>query len=194
MKWGTILLGGLAIAAVVSLVMLFSGRGPVGSENLLGKSLPDFAAPLATSDLDGDSNIYTPEQAEVADVTAACDVKVEGSVTSCKALTGEALLVFFNSTREECVEQVQTLDAYAAENPRANVLAVAFEEEKQPVADLVEDRGWNIPVAVDRDGALASLYSVTGCPTLFAATNGEITAVKLGVQDESALKAMQTDG
>lgn len=194
MKWGTVVLGGLAIAAVVSLVMLFSGSGPVGSENLLGKPLPDFAVPLATSDLDGDSNIYSAEQAAATDVTAACDVKVAGSITSCKALKGDALLVFFNSTRDECVQQVEALDAYAAANREVNALAVAFEEDKAPVKQLVEEREWKIPVGVDRDGALASLYSVTGCPTVFAAKDGEITAVKLGLQDESALKAMQTDG
>jgi hypothetical protein len=194
MKWGTILLGGLAIAAVVSLVILFSGQGPVGSENLIGKPLPDFAVPLATSDLDGDSNIFTPEQAKATDNTAACDVTLEGSINSCEALKGDAMLVFINSNRDECVRQIDVLDEYAASNPDVNVLAVAFEEDKAPVKELVENEGWKIPVAVDRDGATASLYSVTGCPTVFAAQDGEVTAVKLGVQDEAALKAMQTDG
>ena len=130
----------------------------------------------------------------MADATAACAVELEGSINSCDALKGEALLVFFNSDRAECVGQIDTLDRYAAANPDVNVLAVGFEDDKASVKALVDSKGWKIPVAVDRDGAAASLYSVTGCPTIFAASDGEITAVKLGTQSESALRAMHSDG
>src|SRR5689334_20735400 len=110
----------LAIAIFVSLMTLFHGSKPVGSENLIGRPLPDFAAPLANSDLDGDSNIFTPQTAKAAHSTAACDVKLAGSVTSCKALSGDAVLLFWNSTKSECVKQVSTLNAWAMKHPKVN--------------------------------------------------------------------------
>lgn len=179
----------LAIAIVVSLVTLFNGSKPVGSENLVGHPLPDFAAPLATSSLDGDSNIFTPQAAKAAHSTAACDVKLAGSVNSCSALAGDAVLLFWNSTKSECVNQVSTLNAWAKRHPKVNTLALSFDDKKAETAAVVRDNGWKIPVAVDRDGAVAALYAVAGCPSTFFARDGEVTAVKLGVLSPDRLDA-----
>ena len=54
----------LAIGVVVSLVTLFTGSRPVGSENLIGTPLPDFAAPLASGTQNADANIYTAPTGE----------------------------------------------------------------------------------------------------------------------------------
>lgn len=177
----------LTFAVVVSLVTLFSGSRPVGSENLVGRALPDFAAPLATGDLSGDANIYTEAQAESVDATAACDVELEGSFNSCRDLPGDAIIVFWNVSKPECVKQIDQLQQYADANKDVDVVAIAFENSKSEVADLVAEKGWTIPVAIDRDGALASLYAVAGCPSVFWAKDQKTTAVKLGVQTEQQL-------
>lgn len=179
----------LAIGVVVSLVTLFNGNRPVGSENLIGRALPDFAAPLATSSLQGDSNIYTPQAAKAAHATAACDVKLAGAINSCNALPGDAVLLFFNSGKGECVNQVSTLDKWARAHPKVHTMALAFDDNKTNTAAAVRAHGWKLPVAVDRDGAVASLYSVAGCPTTFFARDGQITAVKLAVLSPAGLDA-----
>lgn len=179
----------LTFAVVVSLVTLFSGSRPVGSENLIGRELPAFAAPLATSDLDGDANVYTEAQAEAAGATAACDVQLKGAFNSCRDMPGDAVIVFWNASKPECVSQIDTLQAFAEANSDVDVVAIAFENTKAEVAELVKKRGWTIPVAVDRDGALASLYAVAGCPSVFWSRDQQTTAVKLGVQSEQQLSS-----
>lgn len=177
----------LTFAVVVSLVTLFSGSRPVGSENLIGRALPEFAAPLTIGGLDGDANVYTKAQAEAVDATAACDVDLEGSFNSCRDLPGDAIVVFWNVSKPECVEQVDQLQSFANSNEGVSVVAVAFENTKAEVAEVVVREGWTIPVAVDRDGALASLYAVAGCPSVFWTRDQKTTAVKLGVQTEQQL-------
>lgn len=171
----------LVIAVLVSLATLYGGSKPVGSENLIDRPLPAFATPLATGELDGDANVFTAAQAEAEDATAACDVQLEGSFNSCTELPGDAIIVFWNSTKPECVEQVDRLEVAAKRKSDLSVVAVAFENDKAEAAQAQQQNGWKIPVAVDRDGAVASLYAVTGCPSVFWASDQETTAVKLGL-------------
>jgi peroxiredoxin len=177
----------LAIGVLVSLYTLFSGSRPVGSENLIGKPLPDFAAPLADGTQTGDSNVYTEPQAKAAKSTAACDVNLPGVFNSCKDLTGDAIVTFWNTTKGECVTDVATLNDFAAANPKVNVVAVSFDQTEATVRDFMKTKDWKIPVAIDRDGAVAALYSVAGCPSTYFSHNGDITGVKLGVLSAAQL-------
>lgn len=172
----------LVIAVLTSLATLYNGSKPIGSENLVGRPFPAFAAPLAIGDLDGDANVFTAAQAEAEDATAACDVELPGSFNSCKELPGKAIIVFWNSTKAECVEQIDRLQQAADQNRDLNVVAVAFENDKASAAQAQRENGWKIPVVVDRDGAVASLYAVTGCPSVFWANEQKATAVQLGIQ------------
>lgn len=179
----------LAIGIVVSMVTLFAGSRPVGSENLVGTPLPDFAAPLASGDSSADANIYTEAQAKVADSTAACDVDVPGAFNSCRDLTGSATVMFWNSTKAECVSEVEELDAFARSNPDVNVVAVAFEQSVEDVRKFMATKDWRLPVAIDSDGAVAGLYAVAGCPSTFFVRDGQVTGVKLGALSSAQLKA-----
>lgn len=182
------LLALLAIGIAISLVVLFMGDRPVGSENLIGKPLPGFAAPLASGTQNADANIYTAAQAKQLKSTAACDVELPGAFNSCRDLTGSAILTFWNTTKTECVQDVSTLDDFAAANPKVNVVAVAFDQSEEAVRNYVGGQDWKIPVAIDRDGAVAGLYSVAGCPSTYFAQDGEITEVKLGVLTAAQLE------
>jgi hypothetical protein len=178
----------LALGVVVSLFTLFMGSRPVGSENLVGKPLPDFAAPLASGTQTGDSNIYTEPQAKQLKATAACDVELPGVFNSCRDLKGSSILTFWNTTKKECVQDVETLNDFAAANRDVNLVAVAFDQKEDVVRDFVAGESWTLPVAIDRDGAVAGLYSVAGCPSTYFARDGEITEVKLGVMTTAQLK------
>jgi hypothetical protein len=173
--------GLLTIGVIVSLVTLFSGSQPVGAENLIGRELPGFAAPLASGTQTGDANVYTEAQAKSLKSTAACDVNLPGVFNSCRDLKGDAILAFWNTTKRECVNDVATLDAFARRNKDVSVAAVAFEQTEASARAMVQKRGFKLPVPIDRDGAVAALYSVAGCPTTFFAHDGELTGVILGV-------------
>jgi peroxiredoxin len=83
---------------------------------------------------------------------------------------------------------VTTLDDFTAANPYVNVVAVAFDQTESTVREFVNGKDWKIPVAIDRDGAVAGLYSVAGCPSTYFARDGEITGVKLGVLSAAQLE------
>lgn len=184
------LLALLAVGALVSLYLLFGSDRPVGSENLVGKPLPGFAAPLSSGTLDGDSNIYTEPQARAARSTAACDVHLADTFNSCGAfMKGESIVAFWNTTKDACIDAMGTLDEFAEQNPEVNVVAVAFDKPKKDVAAVVQAEKWRMPVAVDRDGATAALYATAGCPSYFFAEDGRITGVKLGVLSADQLAA-----
>lgn len=181
--------GLLLIGVVVSLVTLFNDSEPVGSENLVGLGLPDFAAPLASGTLEGDSNIYTPAQAKAAKSVAACDVELFGAFVSCRDLKDKAVLLFWNSTKDECVDQVTTLDRFARANPAIDTVAISIDQKESVVREFVAGKQWKLPIAIDRDGAVAGLYAVAGCPSTFFVDRGAITGVKLGVLSAGQLAA-----
>lgn len=184
-----VVIGLLTLGAIITLATLWRGSRPVGSENLIGQRLPDFAAPLASGTRDADANIYTRDQAEAARSAAACDVRLEGVFNSCRDLTGRAVLMFWNSTKRECADQAAALDRFARGRPRLSVAAVAFDQQTDVVRRYVVGRGWRIAVPIDRDGAVAALYAVAGCPTTFFADKGKITGVELGTLTEAELSA-----
>lgn len=180
-------IGLLAIGVVISLVALMDNSRPIGSENLVGKPLPDFAAPLASGTQEGDANIYTPAQAKAAKSVAACDVDLPDVFVSCRDLKGEAVLTFWNTTKPECVKQVDVLDGFAGKNRDVETAAVAFDQGESTVRAFTKGRDWSIPLPIDRDGAAAGLYAVAGCPSTFFIRDGAITGVKLGTLSASEI-------
>ena len=46
-----------------------------------------------------------------------------------------------------------------------NFLSLDVRDDRDTVRELVREHGWKMPVGYDRDGAVASLYKVGGCPT-----------------------------
>lgn len=182
----------VAIAAIVgvvfSLVKLFSGDGPAGSERLIGSKLPQFAAPLVGSGLDLDANIVSREVAARSHGKAACDVRVAGAFVSCRDLTGRSVVTFWRSDKPVCVRQVDQLQKAFAGDDSVNTVALAFKETTGQVAEVAARRGWTVPVAVDRDAAATELFLVSGCPSTYFVRDGRITGVRLGLIDAAALR------
>jgi hypothetical protein len=78
--------------------------------------------------------------------------------------------------------------------PGVNFATVFFTHKKRDqVRALVRERGWRQPVAIDRDGQVANLYGVGGCPTtVFAREGGRVAATKLGNLTEEQLRRLAT--
>ena len=55
-------------------------------------------------------------------------------------------------------------------------------------------KDWKLPVAIDRDGAVAALYCGRRLPEHVLLRDGEITGVKLGVLSAAQLKAGHRQG
>ena len=139
-----------------------------------GTTLPPFAAPLATSDLNGDANVLVKAS---KGVPKACDVRGPDIVNSCQlAEAGPSVLAFLVTRSRECIDAVDALDRLRPRFPGVQFAAVAIRGDRGAVRQLVRRRGWELPVAYDRDGAVANAYAIAVCPTITFARRGGVVA------------------
>jgi hypothetical protein len=190
------------IVGVVGLVALsyillntLRAEGP-GSRGLRpGSLLPPFAAPLATSQLDGDVNVARRADQGRAGRRAACSVRGPDIVNSCELGERGPLVLAFVATRgARCTDELDVLDRVHRRHPRVQVAAVAIRGDREALRRLVRRGRWSFPVAYDRDGVLANLYGVAVCPHLtFAVAGGRVRGSALGQQDAAALERRFAD-
>jgi hypothetical protein len=179
---GQIVLALLFISVLLLVVKLLGNEDEFGSEKLVGGPVPEFAAPLAGSGLSGDSNVFQLDQVREKGVPFACNVTTRGAFVSCRDLGPSAAVVFWTPGSKKCVEQVDEIDRYVTKaRTRPDVVAVALRPDPGQAERLARERGWKLPVAVDRDGAVGILYNVGACPTTFFIREGEITGVRIGL-------------
>jgi hypothetical protein len=166
-------------------------RGPE-----VGKLLPQFAAPLATSSLDGDANVkQRANQSNQLGAEPACQVHVPGSVNSCALSRKPLVLSVIVPGASKCEGQLDVFQQMAAANPRVQFAAVVSGGSHAKVAALVRRHGWTFPVAVDRDLSVFNLYHVAVCPTtVFVLPGGRVHSSSIKplsrAQVETGLKAI----
>ena len=174
------------IAGVVAVVILgyitynslvTEGPGSRGVE--AGTELPAFAVPLAPSDLEGDANVSD----------RACEVRSADVLNVCElAERGPLVIAFFAEPVARCVDQVELLDRLQQRFRDVQFAAVAIRGERDDLRRLVSERGWELPVGHDRDGAVANAYAVAVCPQItFVRRGGDVTGTAFGTQDEAEL-------
>jgi hypothetical protein len=177
------------IAGVVALVVLgyitynsvvTEGPGSRGVEP--GRELPAFAVPLALSRLEGDANVSE----------GACAVRGEDVLNVCAlAERGPVVLAFFAEPVGQCDDQIDVLQHLRPRFPDVQFAAVAIRGDREALRRRVRERGWELPVGHDRDGAVANAYAVAVCPQItFARRGGEVVQTAFGSQDEAQLTAV----
>jgi hypothetical protein len=202
---------GLLLGAVI-VIALFGdlggeGGGTLGLDEQPARwPLPEFAVPLAAGELEGDANIAQDdcESSQVpcpADArrTPACRVREGGAIRVCDLFDRPSVLSFWFSKGGDCVSQQDVVDrVYARYRRRVRFLSVNVRDDRDTVRDLVRGHDWRMPVGYDRDGAVARLYRVGGCPTfayaypggtLQSAGIGNLTADELSGRIEALLRA-----
>lgn len=177
------LVAGVLAVAVLAYVSFNSLRteGPGSRGVPVGETLPAFAVPLALSGLDGDANVSE----------AACSVRGPQVLNVCElAEQGPVVLAFFAEPADRCKDQVDRLDRLRPRFERVRFAAVAVRGDRDALRRTVRERGWDLPVGYDRDGAVANLYAVAICPVItFAERGGRVASTALGSLDERALAA-----
>jgi hypothetical protein len=191
--------GIVGVVAVVALAYILLNTlradGP-GSQGLApGSRLPPFAAPLATSPLEGDVNVARRAGQGSAGRRAACAVRGPDIVNSCQlAARGPVVLAFVATRGARCTGELDTLDRVRRSHPDVQVVAIAIRGDRDALRRLIRERRWSFPVAYDRDGVLANLYGVAVCPHLtFALRGGRVQSSVLGEQDAAALERRFAD-
>ena len=200
----------LAVIVVATVQTITSGGGGGGTLGLDRQSprwpLPEFAVPAVASGLEGDANV-AQDDCESAAVpcpedarrTPACRIGTPGALRVCDFFDRPLVISFWFAKGTDCAEQQDVVDAaYRRYRGRVNFLSLDVRDDRDDVRDLIRQRGWKLPVGYDRDGAVASLYRVGGCPTfayvypggtLESASSGELTEAQLAARVEQLLRA-----
>jgi hypothetical protein len=178
--------GWVGLAFIVLIVIAIVNGARTEDTGILGTKggpeegwrLPRFAAPLVGSGLEGDANIDRDE---------ACKVDVEGAVRICDLFDEPLVMSFWFTVPRDCAVEQDSFDAVAREfGGRVHFLSVNIRTERDELEDLVEERGWSVPVAHDRDGAVSNIYGITPCPTVaYAFPGGRLMSAYVG-EDELA--------
>ncbi len=189
----SIAVGLIFLAVIVIATINLSGQG---GEDTLGLdrqparwALPEFAVPEAAGQLEGDANV-AQDDCESGGVpcpsgdqrTPACRIRTAEAIRVCD-LFGRPLVISFWFTKGgDCAAEQDSVEAaYRRYRGRVNFLSLDIRDDRETVRQLVRQHGWTMPVGYDRDGAVASLYRVAGCPTLaFAYPGGTLQSAAIG--------------
>ena len=180
---------GLAFVAIAIFALVNSlssdGGDLLGSDPAEeGSALAPFAAPDALGSLTGDANVFqddcessrNPCPADDAR-TPACEVDGKDVIRVCDLFDRPLAISFWFTRGGDCLPSQDAFDAVAERyGDRVNFLSVNVRDEREEVREIVEERGWSVPVGHDADGAVANLYRVGGCPTAALAYPGGILA------------------
>jgi hypothetical protein len=185
---------GLIFLILIGLATLHSLSG--GGEDTLGLDkqparwpLPEFAVPAAAGDLEGDANIYQDDCgssslpcSEEPPRVPACQITTPGAIRVCDLFDRPLVLSFWFGTESGCERQQDVVSTVAARyRGRVNFLSLDVRDSRGSVRELVRERGWEMPVGFDRDGAVAALYRVGGCPTFaYAYPGGTLESASIG--------------
>jgi len=170
---------------VIAFVSLVTARetGTLGlEEETKDLPLPEFAVPVAASQLEGDANVAqddceTSQLPCPADArrTPACRVRGSDVIRVCDLFDRPLVISFWFTRGGDCEGQQDVVNAvYRRYRERVNFLSLDVRDSRDTVRDLVRERGWQMPVGYDHDGAVSNLYRVGGCPTFVYAYPGGI--------------------
>jgi AhpC/TSA family len=150
-----------------------------------GHQLPPFAVPLALGDLNGAANVATHANEGEAGRVPACTVRGPEVLNVCQLYEqGPVVLALFVDAGS-CADVLSDLQALAPSFPGVQIAAVAIKGNRDSVRKLVHERHLSLPVGIDIEGALATVYKVVSCPQVTFAYPG-------GVVQSSALLARPT--
>ncbi|MFL5823666.1 MAG: TlpA family protein disulfide reductase [Solirubrobacteraceae bacterium] len=157
---------GLTLVVVISVAFLSSNHGQGTAGIPKGDRLHYFAAPLATSTLNGDANLHPPCTPTRHDPRALnlCLLAKQGPV----------VLGFFVTGSGGCKGMVDALQTVSKQFSPGQVqfAAVAVRASHSDAASAVRQQHWTIPVAYDADGAVGAEYGVEVCPIVELAQRG----------------------
>jgi len=199
----------LVVIAIASYHTLGGGGGgeTLGLDRFPSRwPLPEFAVPAAAGQLEGDANIAQddcesavlpcPEDARRA---PACRIATPGAIRVCDLFDRPLVISFWFTKGDGCVDQQDVVQsAYERYRGRVGFLSLDIRDDRDTLRDVIRRHGWTMSVGYDRDGAVATLYGVGGCPTfayvypggtLQSASIGDLTAAQLSDRIDRLLAA-----
>ena len=192
---------GLLFVAIVAIALINGVPGDGGGTLGLDEQpprwpLPEFAVPVAVGELEGDANVAQDDCATGgvpcptdARRTPACRVSTPDAIRICDFFDKPLVISFWFSKGGDCVDQQDVVSrVHSRYRERVNFFSLDIRDDRDSVRELIKQRGWEMPVGYDRDGAVASLYRVGGCPTFaYVYPGGTLQDAGIGNLSESEL-------
>lgn len=191
---------GLIFVAIVAVALI---HGVPGGGDTLGLDrqpprwpLPEFAVPNAAGKLEGDANVAQDDCSVGAlpcpgDArrTPACAIRTAGAIRVCDLFDRPLVISFWFSKGGDCVDQQDVVDrVYRRYRGRVRFLSLDIRDDRGTVRELIRGHGWTMPVGYDRDGAVAALYRIGGCPTFaYVYPGGTLQGAGIGNLDANGL-------
>jgi len=197
------LIVGLIFAAVIIIATINTLGGKdeetLGLDKLEARwPLPEFAVPLAAGKLEGDANV-AQDDCETARTPCpqsarrepACQISTPGAIRVCDYFDRPLVISFWFSHGGNCVEQQDVVNRVARRyGGTVGFLSLDIRDDRETVRKLIHSHGWEMPVGYDRDGAVASLYRIGGCPTFaYVYPGGTLQDASIGELTPSQLEA-----
>jgi hypothetical protein len=189
----------LIVVATIGTLNSGGGEGTLGLDRQQPRwPLPEFAVPDAAGELEGDANVAQDDCEssalpcpEDARRTPACQIRDAGAIRVCDFFELPLVISFWFTKGGDCADQQDIVDAaYRRYRGRVNFLSLDVRDSRDTVRDLIRQHGWSLPVGYDRDGAVASLYKVGGCPTFaYVYPGGTLASASIGDLTEGQLTA-----
>ena len=131
----------------------------------------DADANIAQDDCESSRNPCPEDQRR----TPACEIQAPGAIRVCDLFDKPLAISFWFTRGGDCIPSQDAFDEVASRFAgRVNFLSINVRDDPETVAGIVRDRGWDVPVGLDRDGAVSNLYRVGVCPTIVLAYPGGI--------------------
>lgn len=182
----------LAVIAAVNTISTQEGALLGTDETERGTPLPLFAVPEALGPVQGDANVFQddcetsrnpcpPEDRR----TPACEVDGEDVIRVCDFFDRPLVLSFWFTRGGDCLPTQDAVAGLAERyGGRVSFLSINVRDEREEVRRIVSERGWEIPVGYDADGAVSNLYRVGVCPTVaFAYPGGILAGAAVGADE-----------
>ncbi|MGN6258619.1 MAG: TlpA family protein disulfide reductase [Solirubrobacterales bacterium] len=199
----------LAVIVVATVNTIEGGGGgeTLGLDRLPARwPLPEFAVPEGAGELEGDANVAQDDCEtsslpcpESSQRTPACRIGTAEAIRVCDLFDKPLVISFWFSEGSGCADQQDVVERlYRRYRGRVGFLSLDIRDDRDTLRELIRRHGWTLPVGYDRDGAVAALYGVGGCPTfayvypggtLQSASIGDLTAAQLGERVEQLLAA-----
>lgn len=176
----------LVILALITLnTIVTKPNGATGVDP--GHTVPPFAVPLVLGNVVGDADIAVHAGEGARGKVPACQERGAQILNICQLYErGPVVLALFLDAGS-CAAILGDMQALAPSFPGVQFAAVALKGGRTQLRRLVAEKRLALPVGLDRDGSLLTLYKVATCPQVtFAYPGGVVQSRALLVRPSLA--------
>jgi hypothetical protein len=183
-------LAGVVVLALVAVYLLFlrptdlNGIAP-------GQRLAPFAVPLVSGSLQGDADVATRADQGAAGRVPACAERGAQILNVCQLYEQGPVVLALFVDGGSCTKILGEMQALVPAFGGVRFAAVAIGGNRAQLRRLQRSLGLTLPLGLDSDGAVGSLYKVLSCPQVdFAYPGGAVQSdALLATPSRASLRA-----